>query len=129
MSICRSSPVGALPSVARKRRKPRRAAISCCRLARLSRLPAWVTYGWPDEHARALAWQWKEKVIPYWKQAAAFARQHGIHRLAFEMHPNFVVYNPMTLLKLREAVGEEIGAKRGELAGGLAGQPHGPQGC
>lgn len=72
--------------------------------------PAWVTYGWPDEHARALAWQWKEKVIPYWKQAAAFARQHGIHRLAFEMHPNFVVYNPMTLLKLREAVGEEIGA-------------------
>ena len=72
--------------------------------------PAWVTYGWPDEHARALAWQWKEKVIPYWKEAAAFARQHGIHRLAFEMHPNFVVYNPMTLLKLRDAVGEEIGA-------------------
>jgi sugar phosphate isomerase/epimerase len=26
------------------------------------------------------------------------------------MHPNFVVYNPRTLLKLREAVGEEIGA-------------------
>src|SRR2546430_3587223 len=26
------------------------------------------------------------------------------------MHPVFVVYNPMTLLKLREAVGEEIGA-------------------
>jgi sugar phosphate isomerase/epimerase len=26
------------------------------------------------------------------------------------MHPNFVVYNPRTLLQLREAVGEEIGA-------------------
>jgi sugar phosphate isomerase/epimerase len=26
------------------------------------------------------------------------------------MHPNFVVYNPRTLMKLREAVGEEIGA-------------------
>ncbi len=26
------------------------------------------------------------------------------------MHPNFVVYNPKTLMKLREAVGEEIGA-------------------
>jgi sugar phosphate isomerase/epimerase len=26
------------------------------------------------------------------------------------MHPNFVVYNPFTLMKLREAVGEEIGA-------------------
>ena len=55
-------------------------------------------------------WQWKEKVVPYWKEAAKFAREHGIHRMAFEMHPNFVVYNPRTFLKLREAVGEEIGA-------------------
>jgi sugar phosphate isomerase/epimerase len=72
--------------------------------------PNWITYHWPDEYAKALDWQWKEKVIPYWEQAAKFARQHGIHRLALEMHPNFVVYNPLTLLKLRAAVGEEIGA-------------------
>lgn len=72
--------------------------------------PNWVTYRWPDDFAKTLDWQWKEKVIPYWKQAAKFAREHGIHKLAFEMHPNFVVYNPMTLLKLRDAVGEEIGA-------------------
>jgi sugar phosphate isomerase/epimerase len=72
--------------------------------------PNWVTYRWPPEFADVQDWQWKEKVVPYWKQAAQFAREHGIHRLAFEMHPNFVVYNPMTLLKLREAVGEEIGA-------------------
>jgi len=49
-------------------------------------------------------------VIPYWKEATKFAREHGIHRIALEMHPNFVVYNPRTLMKLREAVGEEIGA-------------------
>jgi len=73
-------------------------------------MPNWVTYRWPPEYAQMLDWQWKEKVIPYWKEAAAFARQHGIHKLALEMHPNFVVYNPMTLLKLRAAVGEEIGA-------------------
>jgi sugar phosphate isomerase/epimerase len=72
--------------------------------------PNWITYRWPPEYAAMQDWQWKEKVVPYWKQAAQFAREHGIHRLAFEMHPNFVVYNPMTLLKLREAVGEEIGA-------------------
>ncbi len=72
--------------------------------------PNWVTYRWPPEYAAALDWQWKEKVVPYWKQAAKFARGHGIRRLAFEMHPNFVVYNPLTLLKLRDAVGEEIGA-------------------
>lgn len=72
--------------------------------------PNWISYRWPDEYAAAFEWQWKEKLIPYWKQAAAFARQHGIRKLALEMHPNFSVYNPKTLLKLREAVGEEIGA-------------------
>ncbi len=72
-------------------------------------LPNWATYRWPPEYAQILDWQWKEKVIPYWKQAAKFAREHGVHKLALEMHPGFVVYNPMTLLKLREAVGEEIG--------------------
>jgi sugar phosphate isomerase/epimerase len=72
--------------------------------------PNWITYRWPPEYAAAQDWQWKEKVVPYWKGAAKFAREHGVHRLALEMHPNFMVYNPMTLLKLREAVGEEIGA-------------------
>ncbi len=72
--------------------------------------PNWVTYRWPPEYAAMQDWQWKERVVPYWKEAAKFAREHGIHKLAFEMHPNFVVYNPRTLLKLREAVGEEIGA-------------------
>jgi sugar phosphate isomerase/epimerase len=72
--------------------------------------PNWVTYRWPPEFAEVQDWQWKEKVVPYWKRAAKFAREHGVHRLAFEMHPNFVVYNPMTLMKLREAVGPEIGA-------------------
>jgi sugar phosphate isomerase/epimerase len=73
-------------------------------------MPNWATYRWPPEYAQVLDWQWKERVIPYWKQAAKFARDHGVHKLALEMHPGFVVYNPMTLLKLREAVGEEIGA-------------------
>jgi sugar phosphate isomerase/epimerase len=72
--------------------------------------PNWITYRWPPEYAEMQDWQWKEKVVPYWKEAAKFARDHGIRKLAFEMHPNFVVYNPRTLLKLREAVGEEIGA-------------------
>jgi sugar phosphate isomerase/epimerase len=72
--------------------------------------PNWITYRWPPEYAQAMDWQWKEKVIPYWREAAKFARQHGVHRLALEMHPNFVVYNPRTLMRLREAVGEEIGA-------------------
>jgi sugar phosphate isomerase/epimerase len=72
--------------------------------------PNWITYRWPPEYAEMLDWQWNEKLVPYWKDAAKFAREHGIHKIALEMHPNFMVYNPKTLLRLREAVGEEIGA-------------------
>jgi len=74
------------------------------------KMPNWATYRWPPEYDQVLKWQWSERVIPYWKQAAKFAREHGIRKIALEMHPGFVVYNPHKLLRLREAVGEEIGA-------------------
>ena len=72
--------------------------------------PNWATYRWPPDFDKLLRWQWNEKLIPYWKQAAKFAREHGMRKIALEMHPNFLVYNPKTLMKLRDAVGEEIGA-------------------
>jgi sugar phosphate isomerase/epimerase len=75
-----------------------------------ARYPNWVTCPWPDDYPKVLEWQWNEVVIPYWTEAATFARSHGITKIAFEMHPGFVVYNPETLLKLRHAVGPEIGA-------------------
>ncbi len=75
-----------------------------------SKYPNWVTCAWPDDYLAIRDWQWNEKVIPYWKDMAEFAKQHGIEKIAFEMHPGFVVYNPETLLKLRAAVGDIIGA-------------------
>jgi sugar phosphate isomerase/epimerase len=74
------------------------------------KMPSWATYRWPPDFDQTLRYQWNEKVIPYWKEAVKFARAHGIHKIALEMHPNFVVFNPKTLMKLRHAVGEEIGA-------------------
>ncbi len=71
--------------------------------------PNWVTCPWPPDYTEILDWQWKRKVIPFWKQEAKFAREHGV-RLAFEMHPGFVVYNPETLLRLRKACGDNIGS-------------------
>jgi len=53
--------------------------------------PNWVTCAWPTDYLRILEWQWQEKVIPYWQEQAAFATGHGVTRLAFEMHPGFVV--------------------------------------
>ncbi|CAM3718650.1 sugar phosphate isomerase/epimerase family protein [Alicyclobacillus pomorum] len=75
-----------------------------------ARFPNWVTCAWPPEYAEVLEWQWNEKLIPYWQREAEFAREHGVRHIAFEMHPGFLVYNPETLIRLREAVGPEIGA-------------------
>ncbi|HUG47666.1 MAG TPA: sugar phosphate isomerase/epimerase [Candidatus Limnocylindria bacterium] len=72
-----------------------------------SRTPVWQVYTWPEEHAEVLRWQWEEVVIPYWREAASFALDHGV-ALAFEMHPNFVVYNPPTWRRLHEAVGDAV---------------------
>lgn len=74
-----------------------------------SRFPNWVTCAWPTDFQEVLEWQWEKKVIPYWKREAAFAARHNIN-LGFEMHPGFVVYNPATLLRLREACGDRVGA-------------------
>ena len=41
---------------------------------------------------------------------AAFAREHGVEKIAFEMHPGFCVYNPETMLRIRNAVGDTLGA-------------------
>ena len=75
-----------------------------------AKYPNWVTCPWPPDYSAIVEWQWTEKVIPYWKEAAAFARDHGVSKIGLEMHPGFVVYNPETLLRLREAAGPEIGA-------------------
>jgi sugar phosphate isomerase/epimerase len=75
-----------------------------------SQNPNWVTCAWPPEYLEILDWQWNEVLIPYWKETAALAKEIGIKKIAFEMHPGFCVYNPATLLKLREAVGDIIGA-------------------
>jgi sugar phosphate isomerase/epimerase len=70
--------------------------------------PNWVTCAWPPEYGEMLEWQWNERAIPYWTEEAAFARSLGV-RVALEPHPGFLVYNPETALRLREACGPEIG--------------------
>ena len=75
-----------------------------------SKYPNWVTCPWPDDFLKILDYQWNEKLIPYWEKAVKFANDHGVTKIALEMHPGFCVYNPETLLKLRNAVGPTIGA-------------------
>lgn len=75
-----------------------------------AKYPNWVTCPWPDDYSKILEWQWNEVLIPYWKKTVAFAKEHGVTKIGLELHPGFCVYNSYTLLKLRNAVGEEIGA-------------------
>ena len=75
-----------------------------------AKYPNWVTCPWPDDFLKVLDYQWNEVLIPYWKETVKFANAHGVTKIALEMHPGFCVYNPETLLRLREAVGDTIGA-------------------
>ena len=75
-----------------------------------AKYPHWCTTVWPFDPVVALRWQWEKRLIPYWKEFCAFAREHHVPHIAIEMHPGFCVYNPATLLRLREACGPEIGA-------------------
>lgn len=67
------------------------------------RTPNWVTTSWPPETQDILAYQWNEVAIPYWEDLAEFARQRNV-RIAVEMHGKQLVFNPATLLQLREHV-------------------------
>jgi sugar phosphate isomerase/epimerase len=70
--------------------------------------PNWIVAPWPPEFSAALEWQWRERLVPYWKQAAGICRKAGV-RVAIEMHPNFSVYNPETLNRLRSLAPSVIG--------------------
>jgi len=122
---CHGNPLHPQPSVARKFHNAWRRAVRLAEALGVERVitfsgcpgdsdeaksPNWVTCPWPPDFSQVVEWQWAEKVIPYWTKEARYAEKHGIKQICFEMHPGFCVYNPETLLKLRAACGEAIGA-------------------
>ena len=75
-----------------------------------SKYPNWVTCPWPDDYGKVLDWQWNDVLLPYWAEASEFAKSHGVSRIAFEMHPGFCVYNPETMMRIRNEIGTVLGA-------------------
>ena len=75
-----------------------------------AKYPNWVTCPWPPDFLQVLGYQWNEVAIPYWKEQTKFAADHGVGKIALEPHPGFIVYNPETLLRLRDATSEALGA-------------------
>jgi len=69
----------------------------------------WIWFPWPPDMQTIRDEQW-ELAIETWRALVDFAREHGVKRIALELHPLQLVYNVPTLLRLREAAGSVIGA-------------------
>ena len=73
------------------------------------KMPNWVTCAWPPEYEQIVKYQWDEVLIPFWTKKNKQAADEGV-KVAFEAHPGFSVYNTETILRMREACGEQLGA-------------------
>lgn len=73
------------------------------------RTPVWITTSWPPETQDILDYQWNEVCIPAWERLVKLAESCGIQQIALENHGMQLVYNPETLLRLRDAVGPMVG--------------------
>ncbi len=71
--------------------------------------PNWIVTSWPPENAEILAWQWNERVIPYWQKLSKEAESFGIKKIALENHGCQCVYNVETLKRLRSEIGDIVG--------------------
>jgi sugar phosphate isomerase/epimerase len=74
-------------------------------------MPYWAANLAPDwpgiPNPDVVSWQWEERVLPYWREQAQVAIDHGC-QLCFEMMVWDMVYNPRTLLHLRDNVGDVV---------------------
>lgn len=72
--------------------------------------PCWVV-GLPPEfpapNPDVIEWQWEARLLPYWEKHAQIAVDHGC-QLCFEPTAWDLVYNPRTLLKLRDEIGDVV---------------------
>jgi sugar phosphate isomerase/epimerase len=62
-------------------------------------LPSWSVLAWESSTLLAMDYQWNEVAIPYWKDIQARAAAADV-KVALEMHPHNLVYNPATMERL-----------------------------
>ena len=69
--------------------------------------PNWVTFADLPFLNETLQWQWEQRLLPYWREHAKIAGDHGV-TLCFEMHGGDMIHNPVTLMRFREEIGPVI---------------------
>ncbi|HEX2809047.1 MAG TPA: sugar phosphate isomerase/epimerase [Kineosporiaceae bacterium] len=74
-------------------------------------LPAWNVLPWDSAYLDVRDYQWNEVAIPFWTMVQERAAHFDV-KVALEMHPHNLVYNPATLERLvTETNATHIGAE------------------
>jgi sugar phosphate isomerase/epimerase len=68
------------------------------------RYPNWPVSPFPEDFQTVVEWQWKEKLIPYWKKMGKYAEDRGV-KVAMELHGGYSVHTPYTMIKMRKETG------------------------
>jgi len=63
--------------------------------------PSWNVIPWDSSYLEALDYQWNDVAVPFWTEVNALAAAADV-KVAIEMHPHNLVYNPATLKRLVE---------------------------
>jgi sugar phosphate isomerase/epimerase len=74
-------------------------------------VPNWVVNAWNTGALDVLDYQWDRVAVRFWKEIDKLAADHGV-KVAIEMHPQNIVFNPPTLQRLVERTGAtNVGAE------------------
>ena len=61
--------------------------------------PAWNVLPWHSVFLDVRDYQWNDVALPFWRKVQAHAADHDV-KIAIEMHPHNIVYNPATMERL-----------------------------
>jgi sugar phosphate isomerase/epimerase len=67
------------------------------------RMPSWPVLPWESVWLDVRDYQWDEVAIPFWRSIDELARDQDV-KVAIEMHPGMLVYNPGTMERLADAI-------------------------
>jgi sugar phosphate isomerase/epimerase len=119
---CNGNPLNPLPGVGPKHADDLRRTIELAGLLGIrnvvtmsgsdpdAKYPSWVVNPWDGVYMDVLDYQWA-LAAEFWKDIDALARAHDV-RVAIEMHPQNLVFSPVTLRKLVDLTGAtNVGAE------------------
>ncbi len=74
-------------------------------------VPNWLVYtkSWPAEMPERDRYQWEDRAFPLWHDLVGQARSAGVEKYALENFSAMLVWNPETLFRLRDEVGDMVG--------------------